>query len=469
MDNSVNTVDMKPDKNEIWHDVLESVKVSVSAGIFSTWLSQTSLSSLKKVNDNRYTAEITCSSYFVKTQVQERYFGLLQDTLIKILGVPCDLTFLVGSISSQAPEENNKNSLTPLFQEDDKNEELTDKLIKSNIRLGFTFENFAVSGSNQMAYAASVAISENPGLSYNPLFIWGGVGVGKTHLMQAVGIKMLKLNIHSKVLLCTGEQFTNEIIQGIRTKTTDAFREKYRKLEGLFVDDIQFIAGKDTVQEEFFHTFNAVTSAGGQVILTSDRPPAEISKLEDRLRSRFEAGLIVDVGQPDFELRSAIVQIKAKEKGIELEESLVSLIAGNIEGARPIQGFLVRLFSESKIKNIPIDENLVKSLLASGGGVIKEEVKAPVNAEKVFEAVSVHFSVSRKALLSSVRARTIARPRQILMYILRTELGLPFDEVGKMIGGRDHSTVMHAVDTITNLASRDEKIRADITGIKKAL
>jgi chromosomal replication initiator protein len=286
--------------------------------------------------------------------------------------------------------------------------------------------------------------------------------------MQAVGFKMIKENRNAKVLLCSGEQFTNDIVQGIRNKTTQNFRDKYRKLQGLFVDDIQFIAGKDAVQEEFFHTFNAVTASGGQIILTSDKPPTEIGNIEERLRSRFEAGLTVDVGQPDFELRCAIVQIKAKEKGIELPIELVSIIAGNIEGARPIQGFLTRLFSESKIKNVPITESLVSSLLSIGGGV-KEENKEKVSPEKVVDIVSTHFSVSRKALVSHVRARVVARPRQILMYLLRTELGLPLDVVGQMIGGRDHSTVMHAVDVITQLASKDEKIRADIAGIKSSL
>jgi chromosomal replication initiator protein len=320
-----------------------------------------------------------------------------------------------------------------------------------------------------MAFAAAQSVANSPGKSYNPLFIWGGVGVGKTHLMQAVGFKMLKTNLNAKVLLCTAEEFTNEVVQGIRTKTTQAVRDKYRRLQGLFVDDIQFISGKEGVQEEFFHTFNAVTNAGGQIILTADKPPVEIKDLEARLRSRFEAGLAVDIQPPDFELKCAIIQIKSKEKGIELPIDLVSLIAGNIDGARQIQGFLTRLFSESKIRNLPIDEGLVKSLLSRGGDGIKETNKTQVTPEKVFDIVSSRFSITKKALLSHGRARTIARPRQILMYILRTELGLSLDEVGRMIGGRDHSTVIHAVDTITQLASKDPKIRGDITWIKNSL
>ncbi len=467
MDNYVKHDVNSMDKKQIWHDVLESVKVSVSTGIFKTWISQTELGSLKKVADNRYLADISCASYFVKTQIQERYFGLMQDTIIKTIGFPCDITFTVGSVT-QTPKENINTHAAPLFNDDDKNEELTSRLISSNIRLGFTFENFAVSGSNQMTYAAARAVAEKPGTAYNPLFIWGGVGVGKTHLMQAVGFKMIKSDINAKILLCSAEEFTNEVIQGIRNKTTQNFRDKYRKLQGLFVDDIQFIAGKESVMEEFFHTFNAVSAAGGQIILTSDKPPAEIKNIEARLRSRFEAGLIVDIGKPDFELKCAIIQIKAKEKGIELGLDLVSLIAGNIEGARQIQGFLTRLFSESKVKNLPIDENLIKSLISVRQGT-SDSPRLKATPEKVVEVVSTHFSISRKALLSKVRARVVARPRQILMYMLRTELGLPYDEVGRIIGGRDHSTVMHAVALITNLSSKDAKIREDVMGIKNSL
>ncbi len=453
------------DKVTIWHDCLESVKVSVSSAIFRTWISQTQLISLKKISEKRYLAEIACSSFYVKTTIEQRYFGLIQDALMKILSNPCDLVFNVGV---ENPKQA-KTTPTPLFEADDTNEDLTGKLIASNIRLGFTFENFAVSSSNQMAEAAAEAISANPGTTYNPLFIWGGVGVGKTHLMQAVGYRLIKRDLNTKVLICSGEEFTNDIIQGIRNKTTPVFREKYRKLQGLFVDDIQFIAGKDAVQEEFFHTFNAVTSAGGQIILTSDKPPSEIDRIEERLRSRFEAGLTVDIAPPDFELRCAIVQIKSREKGIELPMDLVSLIAGNIEGARQIQGFLTRLFSESKIKNTPLNEELVKSILGKGQGDKPEDKKLKATPEGVINAVSNHFAISKKALVSHVRARTVARPRQILMYLLRTELGLPLQEVGHLIGGRDHSTVLHAVGLISNLASKDEKIRGDILGIKNAL
>jgi chromosomal replication initiator protein len=315
-----------------------------------------------------------------------------------------------------------------------------------------------------MAWAATQAVSENPGRAYNPLFLWGGVGVGKTHLMNAVGMEILKKDMNAKVFACTGEDFTNDIISGIRNKTTQVFRDKYRKLQVLFVDDIQFIAGKDSVQEEFFHTFNAITAGGGQVILTSDRPPSEIAKLEERLRSRFEAGLIVDIAPPDFELRSAIIQIKAKEKQIDIPDEIISLIAGNLDSARKIEGFLVRLSSEIKVKNTTISQDLVKILLMRGGEEIRP--RANIAPDAIVQAVCAYFNVSKRALLGPARARIVARPRQMLMYLLRTETGMPLEEVGRMVG-RDHSTVIHAVDKITALASEDVHIRGDLVGIKK--
>lgn len=454
---------MTTDKDKIWHDALEIVKVSVSPPVFNTWISQTFLAELKK-NEKRFAAEIGCSSSFVKATIETRYFGLIQDALMKVLDFPCDLTFTI----KQNPKSTFvEKSPAPLFEEPVASEAFVNELMRSRIRQGFTFENFAVSPSNQMAFAAAEAIAKNPGTAYNPLFLWGGVGVGKTHLMNSVGYILISQGFGGKVWFCTGEEFTNEIIQSIRNKTTEAFREKYRKLKALFVDDIQFIAGKDSVQEEFFHTFNAVTQSGGQVILTSDRPPSEISKLEERLKSRFEAGLIVDIAPPDFELRCAILQIKAKEKGIELDMPLVQIIAGNLDGARKVEGFLVRLASEAKLRNMDINEELIKNIL--GRGVEEKDIRKSVNPEKVVEAVSMHYSVSKRALMGKARQRLIARPRQILMYLLRTEFGLPLDEVGRAVGGRDHTTVMHAVDTITRLASSNVNIQEDLMGIKGRL
>lgn len=452
------------DKKKLWQDCLETMKISVSSAIFKTWFSQTHLVSLKKIN-KRYLAEIGCPSTFVKSTVESRYFGLVQDLLAKLLEKPCDLIFVV----KQNPEKKVEDSTnTPLFEQaQNEKGEFLQTLFKAKLRKSLTFDNYAVSSTNQMAWAAADAVANSPGSAYNPLFIWGGVGVGKTHLMNAVGHTIIKKDGRAKVLFCTGEDFTNDIVEGIRKKTTQEFRNKYRRLKALLIDDIQFIAGKNAVQEEFFHTFNALAGVGGQIILTSDKPPSEITLLEERLRSRFEAGLIVDVSAPDFELRCAIIQIKSKERGLELPMDLVQLIAGNIDFARQIEGFLMRLFSETKLKKIPINEELIESLLGKGIASEVQPIKASPN--DVVVAVSKYFTVGKRALLGPSRTRPIAHPRQILMYLLRTQLSLPLQEVGRIVGGRDHTTVIHAVDKITHTASTDVQIREDIRGIKNML
>lgn len=451
------------DTEKIWNNILENIKINVSPAIFSTWFTQTHLVSVNKDGD-KHVIQIGCFSSYAKSTIEGRYFGMIKELLEKELGTKCDITFIV---KEGAPKKKTNDEPSPLFESSvNKEQELKDALIKSGVRPLYTFDNFAVSSSNQMAWAAADAVSKNLGTAYNPLFIWGGVGVGKTHLMNATGYEALKEDGSIKAFFCTGEQFTNDIVEGIRNKSTQRFRNKYRKLDILMIDDIQFIAGKDAVQEEFFHTFNALVSAGSQIVMTSDRPPSEISKLEERLRSRFEAGLIVDVGQPDFELRCAIIQIKSKVRGMSIPMDLVQLIAGNIDSPRKIEGFLVKLSSEAKLKNLPISADMIQSILGKGIGGNGNQVKASPN--DVISAICKYYTVKKGDLLGKSRAQVVALPRQILMYFLRTELNLPLQEVGNIIG-RDHTTVMHAVDKVSLLASSDVNIRQDILGIKNKL
>ncbi len=455
---------MNLDLKSSWKDTLEIVKVSVSPAIFSTWFSKTHISKLEEVG-KRMVVEIGCPTSFAKNTIESRYFGLIQDCLNKVMGKNCDVVFTVKENPDKT--ELNKETMAPLFEDKKDDREFIEVLHMSRIKPSFTFDNFAVSGSNQMAHAAALAVSESLGTAYNPLFIWGGVGVGKTHLMQAVGYATLLREQNSLVLSCTAEDFTNDIIDGIRNKTTQEVRKKYRKLNLLMVDDIQFIGGKETAQEEFFHTFNAVTSAGGQVIMTADKPPSEIFKLEDRLRSRFEAGLIVDVAPPDFELKCAIVQIKSLERKIPLEMDQIQMIAANTEGARNIEGVLIKIMNEVHLKKLPITKELVEGALSH-----KEETNGKVSRstpEQTIDVVCKYYQVGKRLIMGDTRARQIARPRQMLMYLLRTQLGIAFEEVGRLVGGRDHSTVMHAVNKITQLATTDVHIREDMLKIKNIL
>jgi len=446
-----------------WKDTLEVIKVTVSPAIFSTWFSQTYIDEVADLGQ-RTAVTIGCPTSFSKNQIESRYFGLVQDSLNKIFGKRCDLVFVV----KENPNKKASETPVPLFQENEGGDKgLLEVLQRARIRPHFTFENFAVSSSNQMAHAAAEAVSRNMGSAYNPLFIWGGVGVGKTHLMVAVANYAIRGNPELKALFCTGEDFTNDIVEGIRNKTTQTFRNKYRKLDLLLIDDIQFIAGKVTVQEEFFHTFNAVTSAGGQIILTSDRPPSEISKLEERLRSRFEAGLIVDIAQPDFELRCAITQIKSTEKGIVLSPEQVQMIAANAEGARKIEGILTKLMTEMHVRNSGITNEIIENSLSKKQDAGVRQIRStPMEA---IEKISKYYSLGKRSLLGESRARPVARPRQVLMYVLRTHMGIPLEEVGRLVGGRDHTTVMHAVGKITQLAASDVQIREDLLRIKNSL
>lgn len=448
----------------LWKNVLEELKLSVSRAIFQTLFQNTSLVSLEN-----NVATIGCPSGYIQNLIETRYYSLIKDILDRHNKANHSLVFTIRTIASPLTDSG------PLFAQPTppmagsfSSQVLPPAQTDHRLRPDFTFDNLAVSSSNQLPYAAATAVAKNPGAAYNPLFIWGGVGVGKTHLMQAIGHEILKTNPSSKVLFCLGEEFTNEIIDAIRNKTTDQFKKKYRSVKVLLLDDVQFIAGKVTVQEEFFHTFNAIQRAGGQIVLTSDRPPEEIAKLEERLRSRFEAGLIIDVPAPDFELRTAILLIKARQRGIDLSMDIAQLIAANIETNRKMEGFLTRLVTEAETKKIPLSIELANSLL--GKNLVEKELEnKAIRPKEVIETVADYFHLKASQLKGKTRVKEIVVPRQILMYILRAEMNLSLVEVGKLIGGRDHTTVMHGVDKITGLLREDEDLRVDISGIKQRL
>lgn len=438
----------------LWQTVLTDLQLQLSEVVYRTLISQTSLESL---NNNK--AVINCANPMLITIIEKKYHDLIKKTLKNYTNKDIELVF-------SAKKNNQKNHIDgPLF---------TLKLpnnipLQDGIKLNpdYTFNNFAVSSSNQMAYAAATAVSKNPGTSYNPLFLYGGVGVGKTHLMQAIGIFIMENNPRTKILYCTGEEFTNEIIEAISNKTTGSFKKRYRHVDLLLIDDIQFIAGKYSIQEEFFHTFNAVYQSKKQIIITSDKPPEDINRLEDRLRSRFECGLTIDIGNPDFELRTAILLIKARQKGFDLSIESAKLIAANIENTRKLEGVLTRVFSESQTNNIPINIELIKNII--GKTLKKIPLSQKASPEEIIKAVADHYNLKIGELKGSKRDKVYAGPRQILYYLLRVESGINLVDIGEMLGGRDHTTIIHGVRKITNLLSTNEVIRGDIMGIKNQL
>jgi len=342
---------------------------------------------------------------------------------------------------------------------------IEDVFAKAGLNKKYNFDNFAVSTSNQVAYAAAQAVVNNPGSAYNPLFLYGGVGVGKTHIAQSVAKKILEADRNKKVYFCPGDNFTNELIESIREKATGRFRKKYRYLNLLIIDDIQFIAGKNAVQEEFFHTFNSIASSGGQIILTSDRPPSAIKNLEDRLHSRFLGGLTVDIQPPDFELRSAILLIKAKEKGVEIDIEAVKIITERITDCRGLEGALLSIYAKTFGSKDKIDLEAVEMFFSQDN----REKKKRVNPTDVIKTVCSFYNIKQSHLKSSSRAASIAFYRQIAMYLLEKELGLTLIEVAELLNRKDHTTALHAKQKIGNLILRDPNLKKEVDIITQSL
>ncbi|GIW62736.1 MAG: chromosomal replication initiator protein DnaA [Patescibacteria group bacterium] len=342
---------------------------------------------------------------------------------------------------------------------------LSAKLVKANLNPRFTFENFAVAPTNQVAYAACQSIIETPGKVYNPLFLYGGVGVGKTHLAQATGIKIIEQHKDKKVFFSPGDQFTNELIQSIQNRSTNNFRKKYRSLDVLIIDDVQFIAGKTAVQEEFFNTFNSIVSAGGQIILISDKPPSEIKKLEQRLRSRFMGGLIVDIQNPDFELRTAIVLIKAREKNIPIDIEAAKLIAENIQDTRGLEGTLISIYAQvlNKYNQDAITFEIVNNYLNKSMSIKKTDIL------DVIKTVTAFYGVSATKIKGPSRISEIALARQVIMYIAREKLNYKYEDIAVSLRRKDHTTIMHGVDKIKKMIIKNPNFKKEIDQVLSLL
>lgn len=448
----------------VWKTIMEDLQVTVSPGMFTGWIKPLRLTHIQEVGDDRLILEIETPSHFHQNFVEKRFYGQIIEAAKRITDKTCEIRF---HINPNGPRDQTK-SAGPLFERQETLDEAGFYLHKHGLREDFTFTAFAVSSSNEMAYAAAQAVSDNMGTAYNPLFLYGGVGVGKTHLMQAIAIEMLHKNPRSSMIYCVGEEFTNEIIEAIQQKTTREFRKRYRQVKGLYIDDIQFIAGKNAVQEEFFHTFNAVLKGGGQIVLTSDQPPSSIGKLEARLRSRFEAGLIVDIGKPDFELRAAIVLIKAKQRNIQLTMPEAQMIAANVESARQIEGFLTKLTTQARLRKQAITSETIAAQLGKTSN--PTELRPPtLRPAEILKGVADHYNLKPKLIVGAIRKKEIVTPRHVAMYLMRIDYRLPLTEIGDVFSGRDHTTIMHAVDKITRELKDSVDLRTDVEEIRAHL
>jgi len=327
----------------------------------------------------------------------------------------------------------------------------------------YTFDTFMVGASNRLAHAASLAVAERPAQAYNPLFLYGGVGLGKTHLLQAIGNMCYQNGL--EVLYVSSEEFTNDLINAIRTHTTQAFRDKYRRIDVLLIDDIQFIAGKESTQEEFFHTFNTLHGQDKQIVISSDRPPKALVTLEERLCSRFEWGLTADIQAPDFETRLAILQSKADRSGYQLPSDIIELIAKQVQSnIRELEGALTRVAAFANFSGQPLTRQLVETALAD---LLPRH--SEVKPEEVVNIVARTFDVSVEQLKGRNRSRQIALPRQVAMYLLREEISLSLPQIGAVLGGRDHTTVMHGCEKIRELLERDDRLRRQVMNVREQI
>jgi chromosomal replication initiator protein len=345
------------------------------------------------------------------------------------------------------------------------NEQRAHMLMHNRLNSRYTFDAFIVGNSNRLAHAASLAVAEAPGESYNPLFLYGGVGLGKTHLLHAIGHQGVQTGL--TVLYVSSEQFTNEIVNAIRYRTTEEFRNKYRSVDILLVDDIQFIAGKESTEEEFFHTFNSLYEMSKQIVICSDRPPKAIVSLEERLRSRFEWGLIADIQPPDLETRMAILRVKADVLRYQVPDEIIAYIAGRVQNnIRELEGSLNRLMAYQQLHHTSLNMDVARAAMSSLGSDTREP---ELSGTQIAQAVAEHFHISLEAMCGKQRDKYIVTPRQVAMYLIRQETSTSLFEIGKMFGGRDHSTVLHACEKIDRILHTNANLRRDVIAIREQL
>ena len=445
------------DFNALWQNVKEELKISVSQTTYQGMIAQTCL---LKIKNN--IATIGCPNPYLRDLIENRYYSLIKEALDRQTKKNNSLVFTVDN-HSQYPKKSLKKSLGPLFK---KNSSIKNPLPNPafNLLPNYNFNTFIVGSANNFAHAAAQAIVNNPGQTYNPFFIWGGVGVGKTHLIHAIGNAIAKKYPNYKILYVSAETFTNELVNALQQKTITKFKNKYRKCDCMLIDDIQFIAGKEYSQEEFFHTFNALYLSGRQIVLTSDRKPEEIPKVEDRLISRFMGGLTVDIQPPDYEMRLAILKQKAKEKKFSLPEEVISFLAEAIESnIRELEGALFRLIIKAQTSQQPIDLEFAQNLFGS----LKRRVQK-VTPKTILSRTAKHFSFKTKELCGKSRKAELVTARHIAIYLLRKDLDLPLMKIGDLLGGRDHTSVMYAIEKIEREYSNNQSLRGEITQIRNS-
>ena len=431
----------------IWEKAVEKLKSKISDQNINTWIKPIQT---KEISDDHIILEVP--NKFIKDWVKENYNQIICETLYEISKINFNIEIQINRNLKNKEIKTQKEPIEETIKPTE-NKTKNEFFETSNINPNYTFKSFVSGPSNQFAHAAALAVSNNPATTYNPLFIYGGVGLGKTHIIHAIGNEVLKKNSNIKVCYYSSEKFTNELINSLRHAKMDEFRNKFRSIDILLIDDIQFIAGKKSTQEEFFHTFNALYESHKQIVVTSDKFPKEIPDLEERLRSRFEWGLIADIQSPDTETKQAILKMKADQNKIDLPEDVAYFLANSItSNVRELEGYLIRVGAYASLTSTPINLNMAKTILKD---IIIENSKE-ITIEKIQKTVAEHFQIKSIELKSSKRLKNLVLPRQIAMYICRKLTDLSYPEIGTKFGGKDHSTIIHAIKKI------DKKMEEDL-------
>lgn len=481
-DNQLDTMgagDTSINVNQLWQTVLGELERQISRNAFDNWLRQTRLADV--VED---VAVVHTPNAFTASTLQERYATRVERALSDVVGRRIAVEFSVDHEMSPVPGRpepasgSRRQTPKPSRPAPTRpspppatgglgNRQLALETSAHGLVPRLTFQTYVVGSANRLAHAAAQAIAEHPGRQYNPFFVHGGVGLGKTHLLHAIGHRALELNPGLRIVYVTSETFTNDVINAIRSQRMEEFRARYREIDILMVDDIQFIAGKESTQEEFFHTFNALYQNDKQVIVSSDKPPRAIAQLEERMRSRFAGGLVADVQMPDFEMRTAILRTKADELGVNLPPDVVEYIAHRDQAnIRELEGALNKILMLAHINNRPLNLSLAMEALAeSGAGSRRQQA----TASDVIDAVCEHFDVAEKDIQGRRRTKAIVLPRQIAMYLMREETQLSLEEIGRAVGGRDHTTVLHGIKKIEAVLEEDVQIRTRVMDIRESL
>lgn len=466
---------------ELWQAALGEIELSISKANFSTWFKNTTILS----NENGKVV-IGVPNGFAKEWLENKYntyiFRALRNFQDDVREISCVIytndqdqqadkktDSVQTAVQHNAPMyQPQEIQAPPVYAQHNPAPSAASQMsFENNINTRYTFENFIIGENNELARAACYAVSQNPGKIYNPLFIYGGVGLGKTHLLQSIGNEVLAHDPSKRIKYITSERFANELIDSIRSQTVNEFKATYQAIDLLIIDDVQFLSGKEKTQIEFFHIFNALYQLNKQIVISSDRPPKAIATLEDRLRSRFEGGMTVDIGKPDLETRIAILKIKTAEKNFYMDEEALRFIAENVKNnIRELEGALNRIIGacefNKKLPTLKFVQQCLQEIISSGK-------KKGIQPQNVIEAIAQYFNISTKELIEKGRKKEIAYARHIAMYLMRSELSASYPSIGTLFGGRDHTTALHAFEKISKEMETDEKVREDINILRERL